>query len=220
MDQTINAPLRDERLETFAVALNNGLIVVDLNGEVIWIDATTRRTINGGLQKLSLPVPRDGRRALDGFLTTVDIAIGGERRTICVLQQAADRKETTGDFVTAIEAVLSDGWFTRTVVEKIKAWRQAKQPEPQASDLDMLTDREREILALICEGRSDLQMSQMLRLSQNTVRNHVASLYRKIGVNRRGAAIIWARERALTSHEFALTGARVRRRDRHPNATY
>jgi hypothetical protein len=31
------------------------------------------------------------------------------------------------------------------------------------------------------------------------VRNHVASLYRKIGVNRRSAAIIWARERAITS---------------------
>ncbi len=35
-------------------------------------------------------------------------------------------------------------------------------------------------------------------LSQNTVRNHIASLYRKIGVNRRGAAIIWARERGVT----------------------
>jgi hypothetical protein len=47
------------------------------------------------------------------------------------------------------------------------------------------------------------------------VRNHVASLYRKIGVNRRSAAIIWARERAITSYEFAASGARSRRRDRH-----
>jgi DNA-binding NarL/FixJ family response regulator len=37
-------------------------------------------------------------------------------------------------------------------------------------------------------------MGTMLSLSQNTVRNHIASLYRKIGVNRRSAAIIWARE--------------------------
>lgn len=215
MDQTTNAPWRDERLDTIAVALNNGLVVVDPNGDVVWMDAATRRTVNGGLQKLNLPVPRDGRTALDGFLTAVDIVIAGEPRKICVLQQTPDRKETPGEFVAAVEAVLSDGWFTRTVVEKIKAWRQAKQPQPQASDLDMLTDREREILALICEGRSDLEMSQILRLSQNTVRNHVASLYRKIGVNRRGAAIIWARERALTSHEFVPTGVRGRRRDRH-----
>jgi DNA-binding CsgD family transcriptional regulator len=93
-------------------------------------------------------------------------------------------------------------WLTRTFVEKLKAWHQTKQPAARASDLDLLTDREREILALICEGRSDVDMGKMLGLSQNTVRNHVASLYRKIGVNRRGAAIIWARERAITSYEF------------------
>jgi hypothetical protein len=47
------------------------------------------------------------------------------------------------------------------------------------------------------------------------VRNHVASLYRKIGVNRRSAAIIWARERALTSYEFAASSPKSRRRDPH-----
>jgi DNA-binding CsgD family transcriptional regulator len=57
------------------------------------------------------------------------------------------------------------------------------------------------VLWLICEGRSDSEMSTMLHLSQNTVRNHIASLYRKIGVNRRSAAVIWARERAVTSHD-------------------
>jgi hypothetical protein len=53
----------------------------------------------------------------------------------------------------------------------------------------------------------------MLNLSQNTIRNHIASLYRKIGVNRRSAAIIWARERAITPQD-ALP---PRRRARLPN---
>jgi hypothetical protein len=44
-------------------------------------------------------------------------------------------------------------------------------------------------------------MGASLGLSQNTIRNHIASLYRKIGVNRRSAAIIWARERGITSHD-------------------
>src|SRR5581483_9618397 len=92
-------------------------------------------------------------------------------------------------------------WFTRTIIEKLKALRQTNRPAPRVSDLDILTDREREVLALICEGHTDAQMSVMLKLSQNTVRNHIASLYRKIGVNRRGAAIIWARERAITPQE-------------------
>ena len=41
-------------------------------------------------------------------------------------------------------------------------------------------------------------MSESLKLSHNTIRNHLAPLYRKIGVNRRPAAIIWARERGIT----------------------
>ncbi|MGH8154887.1 MAG: hypothetical protein ACREP0_06585 [Rhodanobacteraceae bacterium] len=34
---------------------------------------------------------------------------------------------------------------------------------------------------------------------RNTVRNHVASLYAKIGVNRRSAAVVWGRERGLAA---------------------
>ena len=38
-------------------------------------------------------------------------------------------------------------------------------------------------------------------MSRNTVRNHVASLYRKLGVNRRSALIVWARERGFGDGE-------------------
>ena len=41
--------------------------------------------------------------------------------------------------------------------------------------------------------------------SANTVRNHVSRLYAKIGVNRRSAAVIWARERGI--------GGRASKRD-------
>jgi DNA-binding CsgD family transcriptional regulator len=44
---------------------------------------------------------------------------------------------------------------------------------------------------------NDEQMSERLKLSRNTIRNHVSSLYRKIGVNRRGAAILWAKKRGI-----------------------
>jgi len=92
-------------------------------------------------------------------------------------------------------------WLTRMIVEKFNALRQGSRAPAQPSDLNALTGREREVLWLICEGRSDVEMSDSLGLSQNTVRNHIASLYRKIGVNRRSAAVIWARERGVTSRD-------------------
>ena len=58
-----------------------------------------------------------------------------------------------------------------------------------------LTAREREVLALITKGKSDAAIADALSLKRNTVRNHVARLYGKIGAHNRSEAIIWARDR-------------------------
>ncbi|HLH11658.1 MAG TPA: response regulator transcription factor [Methylovirgula sp.] len=209
MDQITN----DEKWRRVASALARGLLVVDSRDEIVWMDEKTRRSINGGLPEFSLP-STENEPGIPCFVSTMDIVLEGERRTVCVLRESGDPKEVGHDLVAAVEAIMSDtSWLTRTMIEKLKAWRQAKQASARSSDLDLLTEREREILALICEGRSDAEMGRTLKLSQNTVRNHVASLYRKIGVNRRSAAIIWARERAITSHEFQAP--RGRRRVNH-----
>jgi DNA-binding CsgD family transcriptional regulator len=214
MDQVVNDRSHDEEyLEEIVSALNCGVIFVDSAGRIAWLDETTRRSVNGGLHDLALPVRKSDRPSIDCFVSPVEVTVGGDRKTLCVIQQTAAHKETGLDVVAAIETVMADtSWFTRAIVEKLKALRQATRPAARSSDLDLLTDREREILALICEGRGDMDMSRMLGLSQNTVRNHVASLYRKIGVNRRSAAIIWARERAFTSEEVLALRARRRAR--------
>jgi DNA-binding CsgD family transcriptional regulator len=108
---------------------------------------------------------------------------------------------------------------SRAILDKLKALRQTAPLRAPSSDLNLLTDREREVLGLICEGRSDAEMSRILHLSPNTVRNHIASLFRKIGVNRRSAAIIWARERAITPRDvFGAKRQRCGRSDDKPSA--
>lgn len=211
MEITSKRPPLTERLEDIASTLQNGLIVVDASGQIVWIDENTRGNINGGLDTLSLPLARTECSGTDCFITAIDVTIHGHPMKLCVLQETDNPSQPGYELALAVEAVLSDSsWLTRTMIEKLRAWYQVKQSAARPSDLELLTEREREILALICEGRSDHEMSTILGLSQNTVRNHVASLYRKIGVNRRSAAIIWARERALTSHEFMIAKRRIR----------
>jgi DNA-binding NarL/FixJ family response regulator len=202
MDQVVkDFASNDEVLEPLASALAGGAILVDATGQIAWIDENIRRRLNGGLQDLALPIRRSERSAIDCFVTTAEVVIDGKPAAVCVIQQTGDQKESW-QFIAAIEAVMADSsWLTRMIVEKFNALRQGARATAQPSDLDILTSREREVLWLICEGRSDAQMSGTLHLSQNTVRNHIASLYRKIGVNRRSAAVIWARERAITSHD-------------------
>jgi DNA-binding NarL/FixJ family response regulator len=60
-----------------------------------------------------------------------------------------------------------------------------------------LTEREREILVLIARGRSNTEIAAGLAVSPSTVKNHVTSLFAKIGVRDRAQAVIVAYEAAL-----------------------
>ncbi|WP_139342663.1 response regulator transcription factor, partial [Methylobacterium radiotolerans] len=43
-------------------------------------------------------------------------------------------------------------------------------------------------------GLGDDAIAKRLTLSRNTVRNHAAALYRKLGVHKRSEAIVWGRD--------------------------
>lgn len=67
---------------------------------------------------------------------------------------------------------------------------------PPARDplFDTLTTRERELLHLLAEGRDNAQIAAALGLSEKTVRNHLTSVFAKLGVDHRGRAIVLARD--------------------------
>ena len=52
-----------------------------------------------------------------------------------------------------------------------------------------LTAREWEVLDLLCDGHSNDKIADELFLSTETVRSHVKSIYRKLGVNSRAQAV-------------------------------
>jgi DNA-binding NarL/FixJ family response regulator len=54
-----------------------------------------------------------------------------------------------------------------------------------------LSDRESEVLALICQGLSNQQVAQTLYLSINSIKTYIRMLYRKIGAESRSQAVIW-----------------------------
>lgn len=62
------------------------------------------------------------------------------------------------------------------------------------SAAELLTQRERQILALISTGSSNDEIAARLNISTNTVRTHVYNLYRKIHVPNRMQAVLWGAE--------------------------
>ncbi len=66
-----------------------------------------------------------------------------------------------------------------------------------AEMLNQLTKREIEILRLVAQGLSDVQVAERLVLSPRTVNAHLTSIYRKLDVNSRAAATRFAMEKGL-----------------------
>jgi NarL family two-component system response regulator LiaR len=57
---------------------------------------------------------------------------------------------------------------------------------------EILTEREREVLALLVKGRSNPQIAAMLTISRSTARAHVSNILSKLGVSNRAEAIALA----------------------------
>lgn len=55
-----------------------------------------------------------------------------------------------------------------------------------------LTNREFEVLQGVCQGLSNQQLAKSLFLSEKTVKNHLTNIFRKIGVNDRTQAVLYA----------------------------
>jgi len=68
--------------------------------------------------------------------------------------------------------------------EAIRRWLVRK----PAQDPNALTDREEAVLALVAEGKSNVQIGVALNLSENTVKFHLKNLFLKLGVTNRTEA--------------------------------
>lgn len=140
-------------------------------------------------------IVRSARGATIECLVSVEsISVDGAPCVLWVLQDVTERKRTERELAAAIEEVMKDtSWLSHSILDKLATLRR---PDTRAPTV-MLSPREREILELICDDLDDRAIAERLALSRNTVRNHVARLYAKIGVNRRSGAVVWGRERGI-----------------------
>ena len=96
--------------------------------------------------------------------------------------------------VAAGDAVVSPSVTRRLLVRFVGA---GGTPMRDVSTLDLLTDREREVFVLIAKGMSNMEIAEMLFLSEATVKTHVGRILAKLGLRDRVRAVVLAYETGL-----------------------
>lgn len=99
------------------------------------------------------------------------------------------------EILRAIEGVCSgEAIFGPALARRMQQYFAAARPDHLAEAFPELTDRERQILALIAEHRTNPEIAATLSLTPKTVRNHVSNIFAKLRVASRTDAIIRARD--------------------------
>jgi DNA-binding NarL/FixJ family response regulator len=104
------------------------------------------------------------------------------------------------DLIAAVRAVAGGGaWFDPGVAPRVlDRYRRVMAPAARdAARLDLLTDREQDVLRLMARGATNAEIAASLNVAEATVKTHVGSIFGKLLVRDRAAAIVFAYDHGL-----------------------
>lgn len=102
------------------------------------------------------------------------------------------------EMLRAIHAVSSgEAIFSPSIAGRMMNFFATSRAVIPPDDFSDLTDREREILALIAQGESNAAIAETLTISVKTVRNYVSNIFNKLQVADRAQAALRARDAGL-----------------------
>ena len=106
-------------------------------------------------------------------------------------------KDASAEEIIAATRAVAGGaaWLDPAVTERVL--RRARgtgspSPAPEPTRIPALTDREHDVLRLMATGATNLEIARALYVSEATVKTHVGSIFSKLAVRDRAAAIVYA----------------------------
>ena len=154
------------------------------------------------LMDLEMPV-------LDGIEATRAIRDLDPAIAVLVLTSFADRRRIMGALDAGAVGYLLKDASAEDVVKGVRAAVDGGSPlDPRAARtlleaqtapdlLEGLSAREREVLGLLLEGMPNKLIALRLGISEKTVKSHLTSVFRTIGVTDRVQAVLWAERQGL-----------------------
>ena len=164
--------------------LNPDVVVMDISMPGMdGLEVTHRLTRRNPKMKVIILTQHDNKEYI---LSTIKVGAAGY----------IPKKALGSDLVSAIRTVRSGDSFlypsaARALIDDYR--KQAEQPDIYES----LTEREREILKLIAEGRTSREIAETLYISQKTVQGHRTKIMEKLDLRNRTELIKYAMRKGL-----------------------
>ena len=99
------------------------------------------------------------------------------------------------ELIAAVRAVAGGGiWFDPAVAPRVlDHYRRLVAPAArEAARIELLTDREHDVLRLMARGATNAEIAADLYVAEATVKTHVGSIFARLGVRDRASAIVFA----------------------------
>ena len=152
----------------------------------------------GGLNSLSfIPQLREGAKTARVLVLTGSRDSETHQKAAQLGAMGVVLKEDAADLLLkAVEKVyLGEAWLDRLTLGNLIFQISSHDKEsldPQRKKISSLTDRERQVIALIAEGLKNKQIAERLFISPTTVTHHLSSIYSKLGVSDRLELVVYA----------------------------
>jgi DNA-binding NarL/FixJ family response regulator len=187
-------------IEVIAEAVNGEEAIAraaELRPDVILMDV--RMPVLDGLQATRVITAMDGAPKVL-VLTTFDLddyvyeALRSGASGFLLKDASAGELAAAVRLVAAGDALLSPGVTRRLIAEFA---RMGAPRSPGRQQLDGLTERESEVLALVARGMSNAEIAGYLVVAEQTVKTHVSRILMKLGLRDRTQAVVLAYETGL-----------------------
>lgn len=151
------------------------------------------------LMDLSMPV-------MDGVEATRQVLAADPAATVVVLTSFSDQPQVADALAAGAVGYLLKDCEPRDLLAAVRAAAAGHAPlDPRvarallpsagpARPADELSEREQQVLRLVTKGLANKQIARYLGISESTVKAHISSVFRRIGVADRTSAAIWARD--------------------------
>lgn len=173
--------------------------------DIVLLDlAMPGMTWNEGLQRLKDLLPEN--------VPIIVLSASDERRHVlqAVNMGAAGfipKTSSSRVMLSALKLVLSGGvYLPPALLEQGSAQGDGFGPMANESTVSFLTPRQREVLALLGQGKSNKEIARVLQLAEGTVKLHVTAILKALNVNNRTRAVVAASQLGLTTPDSSQIG--------------